>query len=240
MTTSTDQKRIIGENIKSARKIKGFSQRALAEKLGIAFQNLSVWENGKGAPSAKYLLKLAEILEISLDQLTSPSGFAGTQERIIQRPSFGGFHSGFGTDQLLSELQKIMAKELPAFIHRELAESHSLKLIIAYLEEIQTLLRTSSPERLQVRRVAEPQTFQSYAPSSTRIPLPPVLLSPEERNKWERNTATLSKWLQSPQAFWIPNWVMEKYCRETEPSHFGDNLEEAGKVIKNYLEQGQK
>ncbi|HUU26443.1 MAG TPA: helix-turn-helix domain-containing protein [archaeon] len=241
MTTALDQKKIIGENIKASRKIKGLSQRALAEKLGIAFQNLSVWENGKGAPSAKYLMKLAEILEISLDQLTSPAGFITSPDRDKDRLFFGGFRPGASVpaDQLLSELQKLITKELPQLVQRELSENHSLKLIIAYLEEILSFMRSGSPERAQLRRVAESQTYQTYTRTSTRIPLPPVDLSMEERIKWERNAAVLLKWTQTSQSFWVPNWVMEKYCREVEPTRYGENLEDVADVIKGYLDKAK-
>ena len=240
MNTPIDQKKIIGENIKAARKIKGLSQRALAEKLGIAFQNLSVWENGKGAPSAKYLTKLAEILEISLDQLTSPAGFITSPERRKNREAFTRFGTGFTADQLLPELRKSLQSELPKLIQWELSENHSLKLIIAYLEEILSILRGSSQERLEIRRAADSgESYRSYSQAPAKIPLPPVDLSTEDRLKWERNAATLLKWSQSDKVFWVPQWAMEKYCREVEPAPFGNNLDEVAKILKDFVEKGK-
>ena len=134
-----DQRKVIGENIKAARKARGLSQRALAEKLGIAFQNLSVWENGKGAPSARYLMKLSEILQISLDKLTSPnaiptSGILAPQEEAVSKSSMEKLES------MLLEIKD----EIPAEIVKELQSGHTLKLIVKYLEEIMQTLKGAS------------------------------------------------------------------------------------------------
>lgn len=138
MSPITDQNKIIGENIKTARKIKGLSQRALAEKLGIAFQNLSVWENGKGAPSAKYLMKLSEVLNVSLDQLTSPDGIkANLEKRFSSEGKFTGIGIGFTT----TNLQEILEAEMPRIVQQGVAESPSVKLVVRYLEEILGLLK---------------------------------------------------------------------------------------------------
>ncbi len=138
MASIDDQKKIIGENIKAARKAKGLTQRALAEKLGIAFQNLSVWENGKGSPSAKYLMKLSEVLNISLDQLTSTDGIKASLEKSF--PSEGKF-TGMGSETSSGDLQKNIEAEMPRIVQQEVAESASVKLMVRYLEEIIGILK---------------------------------------------------------------------------------------------------
>ena len=141
MSPITDQNKIIGENIRVARKIKGFSQRALAEKLGIAFQNLSVWENGKCAPSAKYLMKLSEVLYISLDQLTSTDSIKADLEKSFPHEAkFTGIERGFAD----SDLQEILEAEMPRIVQQGVAESSSLKLVGRYLEEILGLLKVGN------------------------------------------------------------------------------------------------
>jgi transcriptional regulator with XRE-family HTH domain len=231
-----EQKKIIGENIKAARKLKGLSQRALAEKLGIAFQNLSVWENGKGAPSARYLLKLAEVLDISLDQITSPSGMMSALERKPERQFAGMQQFGGGTEP--SRMPELVPSEMARMIQRELSDNHSLKLIIAYLEEILSLLRNSQGNR-ELRRVAETKGFGEYGQTQIRVPLPPADLSTEERLKWERNAATLLKWTQSEHAFWVPAWTLEKFCLEASSLSYGNNLEDVSQVLKSYLEKAK-
>ena len=166
MENQKDQKKIIGENIKTARKLKGLSQRALAEQLGIAFQNLSVWENGKGAPSAKYLMKLAEILDISLDQLTSPEGITMVEGRGFERRGQAG--EALLDEQVQDKLRKALAAELPHLVQRELSDSHSLKLIIAYLEDLLSLLRPAGSSRMPLRAVAD-SSRGGYAPRSEAL-----------------------------------------------------------------------
>lgn len=239
MNTPVDQKKIIGENIKAARKIKGLSQRALAEKIGIAFQNLSVWENGKGAPSAKYLMKLSEILGISLDQLTSPSGFISVTEGDAMGRPYRAYPPGSYPEQIESELQKSLLSEIPKIVQRELSDNHSLKLIIAYLEEVLSTLRPSAQVRFDIRRAADSQSYRTYPKDVPRIPLPPVNLAKEDRTNWERNAATLLKWTQSDLAFWVPGWAMTKYCQTVDPTSFGENLSEITKVLKGYLEESK-
>lgn len=226
-----EQKKIIGENIKAARKLKGLSQRALAEKLGIAFQNLSVWENGKGAPSARYLLKLSEVLDVSLDQITTPSGIMATAVRSLERPTFG--QTDFGYSRLPE------SSDLGRTVQRELADNHSLKLAIAYLEEILGILRGGSQGRFgDIRRVAESSQF-GYQRTEFKTPLPPGDLSPEERLKWERNAAALLKWSQSTQSFWVPGWALEEYCRQIDAAPFGVNPEDVTRQIRSLLEKGK-
>ena len=238
MSATVDQKKIIGENIKAARKIKGLSQRSLAEKLGIAFQNLSVWENGKGAPSAKYLMKLSEILAISLDQLTSLDGVKASLER-----SFSGEGKFMGLPSAQpavtdTELQKMLETEIPRFIQRELAENHSLKLIIRYLEEVLGLLRDNQSGR-GFRAVADNKSTV-YGQVGQKAPAPIATLSNKARLVWERNAAMLQKWFESDEAFWAPNWAFEKFCREGNVDPLSGNLTDISKSIKQYLEEGKR
>ena len=117
----------------------------LAEKLGIAFQNLSVWEHGKTSPSAKYLLKLSEVLEISLDQLTSPNAFIGYPDPSSQRPGHPGFQPATDpVDPRSQELINKIQEELPQLVRSELSKNPTIKLIITNVEEILSLLRPRS------------------------------------------------------------------------------------------------
>ena len=237
MSATVDQKKIIGENIKAARKIKGLSQRSLAEKLGIAFQNLSVWENGKGAPSAKYLMKLSEILAISLDQLTSLDGVKASLERSFSgEGKFMGLPSKQGSVSD-SDLQKMLETEIPRFIQRELAENHSLKLIIRYLEEILGILREGYGGRA-VRAPADSKGA-AYGQVGQKAPAPGASLSNKARLVWERNAAMLQKWLESDEAFWAPTWALEKFCRVAEIDPLAGSLDDISKAIKTYLEEGK-
>lgn len=55
--------------LKTIRLAKNLSQDALAEQLFISRQSISKWENGDATPDLENLVKLAAVLEVSLDKL---------------------------------------------------------------------------------------------------------------------------------------------------------------------------
>ena len=57
------------ENLVRYRKLKGFTQEEIAEKMQVSRQSVSKWENGEAVPELAKIIKLADILEISLDVL---------------------------------------------------------------------------------------------------------------------------------------------------------------------------
>ena len=59
----------IGKFIASCRKEKGFTQAALAEKLGITDRAVSKWETGKSLPDASIMIELCKLLEIDVNEL---------------------------------------------------------------------------------------------------------------------------------------------------------------------------
>ena len=229
-----DSRKVIGENIKTARKLKSLSQRALAEKLGIAFQNLSVWENGKGAPSARYLMKLAEILEISIDRLTAPSGVTAAIQ-VSPEPKYGAYRAPYSADNMLNQLHA----DMPGLVSQGVAESHSMKLAVAYLEEIINLLRQTPQEPRALRHITESRSYGVPLQERQQIPLPPPGLPAESRNRWERNAAALLRWSQSDKSFWVPHWVLERFCREVEESKPVGDPNVASSILKEFLNQGK-
>lgn len=61
--------RELGERIAAARKERGMTQQQLAEQLGIAQQTLGHYEVARARIAADLLPKLAEALDVSLDEL---------------------------------------------------------------------------------------------------------------------------------------------------------------------------
>ena len=59
----------IGKFIAACRKENGYTQAALAEKLGITDRAVSKWENGKSMPDASIMLELCELLKINVNEL---------------------------------------------------------------------------------------------------------------------------------------------------------------------------
>ena len=59
----------VGENIKNIRKKNNITQEELAEKLNVTRQAVSSWENGKTEPDIETLTNIAQIFDISIDEL---------------------------------------------------------------------------------------------------------------------------------------------------------------------------
>lgn len=58
-----------GETIVLLRKEKGMTQKDLADKLGVTDKVVSRWETGKNYPDIETLKKLAEVLDVSVNEL---------------------------------------------------------------------------------------------------------------------------------------------------------------------------
>ena len=71
---------MLQENLRTLRRARGLSQEDLAQRLHITRQTLSKWENGLSVPDAQLLLRLAEILEVSVAQLLEGSSEPGQEE----------------------------------------------------------------------------------------------------------------------------------------------------------------
>lgn len=65
--------KIVGENIRNARKAKGWPQTRLAEGIGTSFQQLQKYETALNRVSASKLVQIAKLLDVSVTSL-----FAGT------------------------------------------------------------------------------------------------------------------------------------------------------------------
>ncbi len=58
-----------GANLAKARKEKGFTQKQLAEELGVYQKDISRWEQGKIEPGVLTLKKICEVMGVSADEL---------------------------------------------------------------------------------------------------------------------------------------------------------------------------
>ncbi|MBQ8862834.1 MAG: helix-turn-helix transcriptional regulator, partial [Clostridia bacterium] len=59
----------VGNLISKLREEKGLSQSELGSLLGVTNKAVSRWENGRGYPDTSLLLKLSDVLEITVDEL---------------------------------------------------------------------------------------------------------------------------------------------------------------------------
>ena len=62
---------MIGKFIAAERKQKGYTQRQLANELGISDKTISKWETGNGFPEISLMLPFCECLEITVNELLS-------------------------------------------------------------------------------------------------------------------------------------------------------------------------
>ena len=61
--------KMLSKNLKIFRKRKGLTQENVAEALNIVRQTASKWEKGISVPDADMLIRLAEILDVSVNEL---------------------------------------------------------------------------------------------------------------------------------------------------------------------------
>ena len=68
-TISMDK--IFCDNLKSVRNESGYTQKQIAEKLGVVESCYANWEQGRTEPNISTLRKLSEIFGVSVDELLS-------------------------------------------------------------------------------------------------------------------------------------------------------------------------
>lgn len=51
-------------NLRTQRKIKGFTQETTSQLIGVKSKTYAAWEEGRSKPGLTYLLKICEVLEI--------------------------------------------------------------------------------------------------------------------------------------------------------------------------------
>ena len=64
---------MFGENLKSIRKSKGYTQEELAIKLNVVRQTVSKWEKGLSVPDADILVRIADVLDTDVSVLLGGS-----------------------------------------------------------------------------------------------------------------------------------------------------------------------
>ncbi|NKD48226.1 helix-turn-helix domain-containing protein [Mammaliicoccus sciuri] len=101
---------VLGNNIKLYRKQKGINQKDLATKLGVSNVVLSRYESGIRTPDISTQNKLADILEVSLDELHGRK----TKERLnlLEDAEVLMFSDKEGWDELSEDRKKEIMREL--------------------------------------------------------------------------------------------------------------------------------
>jgi transcriptional regulator with XRE-family HTH domain len=61
-----------GRRIRAFRKLKGFTQESFAKELGVSVSVLGEIERGNRMPSDDFIVQVAHVLKISIEELTPP------------------------------------------------------------------------------------------------------------------------------------------------------------------------
>lgn len=80
-----DLKDIVAKNLVELRARAGFTQLQLAEKINYTDKAVSKWERGEALPDIRVLVKIAEIYNITVDDLISPH----TEKKIRPKMNTG-------------------------------------------------------------------------------------------------------------------------------------------------------
>lgn len=67
----------IGQNLRSARKAKGLTQKELSAISGVPYTSIGSYERDDVAPGIFNLIDLAEVLDVSLDRLAGRTDHRG-------------------------------------------------------------------------------------------------------------------------------------------------------------------
>lgn len=73
----------LGENLQRLRKEKELSQEDVARALFVSRQTISKWETDKAEPGVDNLKALADLYEVTLDQLDRPSSDGDGFQRVV-------------------------------------------------------------------------------------------------------------------------------------------------------------
>ena len=103
---------ILGQNFARLRQQHRWSQRELAQKLDVHQTLVFRWEKGLANPKGETVLRLAEVLEASLDELISPY----EPEQQAAAPGFTEDHEFKRLFSLVSSFEKEDRQALKIFI----------------------------------------------------------------------------------------------------------------------------
>ena len=76
---------MLGTKLADLRKRHGYSQEALAEKMGVSRQAISKWERGESTPDTDTLIELAKLYNASLDELVGHEK-TNNENNAVPRP----------------------------------------------------------------------------------------------------------------------------------------------------------
>lgn len=113
---STSAGETLGQRIRTFRLAKGLTQTELGELVDLSQRQITYYEAAEGSPSPAMLVRLAEVLDVTTDELlgrrsSSPSPVAATRHMRL-------LHQFKQLEQLPPEERKAVLKMIDAFASR--------------------------------------------------------------------------------------------------------------------------
>jgi transcriptional regulator with XRE-family HTH domain len=100
-----------GHNLQKIRNLKGWKQEDLAEKMGLSQASISQFENGSRQPTPAIIKRLAEKLEVPLEELTGQEGPTIVAHQRLMRNLKG--LSPAALEKINAVVEMIRESELP-------------------------------------------------------------------------------------------------------------------------------
>ncbi|MBW3590986.1 MAG: helix-turn-helix domain-containing protein [Actinobacteria bacterium] len=107
---------LFDRTIRERREELGIGQAALAERVGVSQQTISRWEHGEVVPPPKRLVKVAQALDLDLDQMLAYGGYL---------PTGGGWPHWQQLNMLYEQIDALSVDELLRLIERIVEELRS-------------------------------------------------------------------------------------------------------------------
>jgi transcriptional regulator with XRE-family HTH domain len=106
---------VFAKRLKELRSQRGLNQVQLAELVGVHPRVYNRWERGGGAPRLDFLIKLADVLQVSLDELTGRAPLAEPDFKV-KNPKLHALYRQI--DRLSAEDQHALLILLDSLIKR--------------------------------------------------------------------------------------------------------------------------
>ncbi len=180
----------LGERLKSSRRRLGLSLRDLAEQVGVSAQAISKYERNQDVPGSAVLLRLSEVLDVSVEYLLRPMTVTLTEpayrrhrsrmprktEVSIQAQVQDWLERYLTVESLLDEAQPFTPPDIPRQIaHINDVEEHAIALRHAWqlgLDSIPNLTETLEAQGIKVGFVPGEDHFDALSLiANQRIPV---------------------------------------------------------------------
>jgi len=153
-------KAALGAKVRTLRRRRGLGQAALAERLGVSPSYLNLIEHGKRPLPAPLLLKLAEVLELNLKELSAGEDARSAADlmELFGDPLFDGHELGAAEVREMAHASPAVARAVVALYHayrgaKEAASTLASRISQGGVSELDSRLPTEEVSDLIQRRM---------------------------------------------------------------------------------------